>query len=154
MNLYQVAIKSIGSIIQYYNSSHQFGGFGFGAIVPPENKISHCFPLNNNTESPFCDSVDELLNHYKQTIQNVKLSGRFKLSAAVSIIAVYNFFCSFAYFLGPTCFAPIIDCAQNMAKNQEKNSYSVLLIITGKFCYFFYIFIYKTYFIIKHILSI
>lgn len=80
-------------------------GFGFGAEI--DNKISHCFPLNNNPESPYCESVDDLLNFYKKTIENVKLSG-------------------------PTCFAPIVDCAANMAKNQEKNSYSVLLIITGK----------------------
>lgn len=30
LNLYQVAITSIANIIQYYNSSHKFGGFGFG----------------------------------------------------------------------------------------------------------------------------
>lgn len=104
---YQIAIRSIGNIIQYYNTSHQFAGYGFGALIPPDFKISHCFPLNNNPANPFCDSVDELLDHYKKTIENVKLSG-------------------------PTCFARIIDNAANMAKNQEKNSYSVLLIITGK----------------------
>lgn len=104
---YQIAIRSIGNIIQYYNTSHQFAGYGFGALIPPDFKISHCFPLNNNPANPFCDSVDELLDHYKKTIENVKLSG-------------------------PTCFARIVDNAAEMAKNQEKNSYSVLLIITGK----------------------
>lgn len=104
---YQVAIRSIGNIIQYYNTSHQFAGYGFGALIPPDFKISHCFPLNNDPANPYCDSVDELLDHYRSTIENVKLSG-------------------------PTCFAKIIDNAANLAKNQEKNSYSVLLIITGK----------------------
>ena len=75
LNLYQVCIKSIGNIIQCYNSSHQFAGFGFGALIPPDFKISHCFPLNNNPASPFCENVEDLLNHYKKTIENVKLSG-------------------------------------------------------------------------------
>ena len=35
-NEYLNAIKSVGNILQYYDSDKQIPAFGFGAIIPPE----------------------------------------------------------------------------------------------------------------------
>ncbi|KAK4337237.1 hypothetical protein RND71_043542 [Anisodus tanguticus] len=105
-NSYEIALRSIGEIIQYYNSTHQFPGFAFGAIVPPKTVVSHRFPLNGNMEQPYCEGVDQLIYWYRQCISKVIL-------------------------YGPTNFAPIIDYTADIAsKNSNNKNYFVLLIIT------------------------
>lgn len=107
----QIALRSIGDIIQYYNSTKQFPGFGFGAKVPPSTIVSHRFALNGCFEQPYCDGVSSLLYHYKQMIGKVIL-------------------------YGPTNFSPLIEyCSDIASKNTASNNYFILLIITdGVIC--------------------
>lgn len=57
-NSYEIAIRSLGEIIQYYNSSKLFPAFGFGAKVPPNQTVSHRFALNGVMEQPYCEGVE------------------------------------------------------------------------------------------------
>lgn len=57
-NSYEIAIKSLGEIIQYYNTSKLFPAFGFGAKVPPSQVVSHRFALNGVMEQPYCEGVE------------------------------------------------------------------------------------------------
>jgi len=110
-NSYEIALKSIGDIIQYYNSTKQYPGFGFGAKVAPHLPVSHRFALNGSMEQPYCDGVESLIHFYKQMIRQVIL-------------------------YGPTNFAPIIEYTADIAsKNMHSNNYFILLIITdGVIC--------------------
>ena len=45
MNMYAMALKAVGEIIQDYDSDKLFPAYGFGAKLPPDGKISHAFPL-------------------------------------------------------------------------------------------------------------
>lgn len=80
---------------------------GFGAKMPPNfKKVSHQFPLNNDSKYPYCTSVEEILKHYWTQLNTVQLSG-------------------------PTYFAPVINNMVSIAKQyQTGKDYFVLLIIT------------------------
>jgi len=105
-NQYTTAIRSVGEIIQDYDTDKQFPALGFGAQIPPNGQVSHEFFLNLRQDSPYCSGVDGLLAAYWNTIQNVRL-------------------------YGPTNFAPVINHVANFARAyQTGDQYFVLLIIT------------------------
>lgn len=94
--------------ISIFNANRIFPSLwlGFGAKLPPNNEVSHQFPLNGNPDSPYCSSIEEILQHYREQLQNVQL-------------------------FGPTNFSPVITKACQMAKQyQDGKHYFVLLIIT------------------------
>ena len=50
-NQYELAIKSIGQIIEPYDSDRMFPTFGFGGVplhMGGLQETSHCFPMNGN----------------------------------------------------------------------------------------------------------
>jgi len=90
-NEYLNAIKSVGNILQYYDSDKKIPVFGFGATVPPTtNRASHCFALNGNIFDPEVDGLEGVIEAYKNALKNVNL-------------------------YGPTNFAPIIELINDMA---------------------------------------
>ena len=105
-NQYTTAIRSVGEIIQDYDTDKQFPALGFGAQVPPSGQVSHEFFLNLSPDNPFCAGVDGLMAAYWNAIQRVRL-------------------------YGPTNFAPVINHVANFARTyQSGDQYFVLLIIT------------------------
>uniref|UniRef100_A0A250Y2Z7 Copine-2 n=1 Tax=Castor canadensis TaxID=51338 RepID=A0A250Y2Z7_CASCN len=105
-NEYLSAIWAVGQIIQDYDSDKLFPAYGFGAKLPPEGRISHQFPLNNNDEDPNCAGIEGVLESYFQSLRTVQL-------------------------YGPTYFAPVINqVARAAAKISDGSQYYVLLIIT------------------------
>ncbi|RWS12337.1 uncharacterized protein B4U79_04843 [Dinothrombium tinctorium] len=105
-NAYEIALRAVGEIIQHYDTQGMFPGFGFGAKIPPSNRVSHQFPLNGNPQHPYCKGIEELISCYKQTLNVVTLSG-------------------------PTNFAPVINSTAAIAKqHQDGTRYFILLIIT------------------------
>ncbi|RWS30816.1 copine-5-like isoform X4 [Leptotrombidium deliense] len=105
-NAYEIALRAVGEIIQHYDTQGMFPGFGFGAKVPPSNRVSHQFPLNGNQQHPYCKGVDELIACYRQSVNAVTLSG-------------------------PTNFAPVINSTAAIAKEHQNGTrYFILLIIT------------------------
>lgn len=107
-NEYELAIRSVGDILAAYDSDQLFPAYGFGAKLPPEfRQPSHKFPLNNSPD-PNCHTIDEVLNMYRHTLYNVRLSG-------------------------PTVFSEIVRAAADHANEEascNEQSYSLLLIIT------------------------
>ena len=109
-NEYLHAIRSVGNILQYYDSDKQIPVLGFGATVPPStNRASHCFALNGDIFDPEVDGLDGVMDAYKNALKNVNL-------------------------YGPTNFAPIIELINDMAEaeqvSQVNQKYQILLIIT------------------------
>jgi len=105
-NQYITAIKSVGDIIQDYDSDKLFPALGFGAKVPPSGQVSHEFFLNL-TQDPYCSGVDGILAAYHQSLNSVQL-------------------------YGPTNFSPVINHVANFARayQHDPSNYFVLLIIT------------------------
>ncbi|XP_059571960.1 copine-9 isoform X2 [Alligator mississippiensis] len=106
LSAYAMALKAVGEIIQDYDSDKLFPAYGFGAKVPPDGRISHQFPLNNNLEDPNCTGIEGVLEAYFQSLRTVQL-------------------------YGPTNFAPVINqVARSAAQVTDGSQYHVLLIIT------------------------
>lgn len=106
LNQYESAIISVGEIIQDYDSDQLFPALGFGAKIPPDRQLSHCFSLTFNTQNPFCAGVSGLLQAYRTAVRSVQLHG-------------------------PTNFEPVIRHVMQLASQSLDGSlYFVLLIIT------------------------
>lgn len=105
-NQYTTAIRSVGDIIQDYDTDKQFPALGFGARIPPTGAVSHEFFLNLRPDNPFCLGVDGLLAAYYSALQSVTL-------------------------YGPTNFSPVIEHVARFASAyQDGRQYFVLLILT------------------------
>ncbi|KAK2529450.1 Cpne9 [Columba guinea] len=106
LSAYALALKAVGEVIQDYDSDKLFPAYGFGAKLPPDGKISHQFPLNNNVDNPSCAGIEGVLESYLQSLRTVQL-------------------------YGPTNFAPVINQVAGVAAQVTDGSqYHVLLIIT------------------------
>ena len=107
-NEYLQAIKSVGNILQYYDTDKQIPVFGYGARIP-DHGVSHAFAVNGNIFDPEVDGMDGVCEAYERAIKNVSLSG-------------------------PTNFAPIIelvnDMTEDMGCTQADQQYNILLIVT------------------------
>ena len=61
-NEYYKALKSVGDILQFYDTDKQFPCFGFGAKLNRQmNRASHCFALNGNIFDPECEGLEGIL---------------------------------------------------------------------------------------------
>ena len=110
-NAYQTAIKTIGHIIDAYDTDKNYPIYGFGAYFREKDgamttKVEHAYPLADGEE---VHGVDGLLDAYKNAVPTVNMSG-------------------------PTLFQPLIEKAILRAKSfnvtQENQKYLVLVILT------------------------
>lgn len=105
-NFYEIGLQAVGEIIQQYDSTQMFPAFGFGAKLPQSDEVSHQFALNSNSAHPYCSGIEDILRHYRNQLQTIKL-------------------------YGPTKFAPVISSTSAIARQfQDGKHYYVLLIIT------------------------
>eukprot|EP00286_Rhodomonas_abbreviata_P025468 CAMPEP_0181298138 /NCGR_PEP_ID=MMETSP1101-20121128/5623_1 /TAXON_ID=46948 /ORGANISM="Rhodomonas abbreviata, Strain Caron Lab Isolate" /LENGTH=539 /DNA_ID=CAMNT_0023403141 /DNA_START=99 /DNA_END=1718 /DNA_ORIENTATION=+ len=104
-NQYQEAMIRVGEVLIEYDHDKKIAAFGYGAILPGQTKASHCFALNGNPADVDVDGIQGLLDSYAACLKNVKL-------------------------YGPTNFAEVIEHSTMMAREQRKEHYHVLLIIT------------------------
>jgi hypothetical protein len=107
-NPYAIALSAVGAVLEPYDTDKKIPAYGYGAALPPNNIVSHCFALNGNAGDPDCDGIQGVLSAYDHALSLVKLSG-------------------------PTCFAPLIASATSAAESAvaaNHLAYFVLLIIT------------------------
>ncbi|KAI8603400.1 Copine-domain-containing protein [Dissophora ornata] len=105
-NDYTRAIRSVGSILEKYDTDKKFPVYGFGGKV--NGQVSHCFALNGNPQYPEVDGVDGILGAYWHALQ-------------------------FAQLYGPTNFSPVINQTAaicNQHRSGQAEEYYVLLILT------------------------
>jgi hypothetical protein len=90
-NEYLKAIKSVGNILQYYDSDKQIPVFGFGAAIPPySQKANHCFAVNGNIFDPEVDGIDGVVNAYTHSINQVNLYGPTNFSPILELVNKYT----------------------------------------------------------------
>ncbi|XP_025048738.1 LOW QUALITY PROTEIN: copine-9 [Alligator sinensis] len=87
LSAYAMALKAVGEIIQDYDSDKLFPAYGFGAKVPPDGRISHQFPLNNNPEDPNCTGIEGVLEAYFQSLRTVQLYGPTNFAPVINQVA-------------------------------------------------------------------
>ena len=107
-NQYEMAIHSVGRILEAYDSDNLIPVYGFGAIPRYMNEVNtnHCFPLNGVYPNPEVQGVNGILGCYRSTLHNIKFSG-------------------------PTYFAPILkQMIQIVRLRLQEMSYHVFLILT------------------------
>jgi hypothetical protein len=107
LNQYELAIQSVGEILEEYDSDKLFPVLGFGARIPPDGRVSHQFFVNGHQTNPYCERVAGVLEAYRSCLPNVQLCG-------------------------PTNFAPTINHVAGIARSfkEDGSQYFVLLIIT------------------------
>lgn len=83
-------MRSVGSILQSYDTDQKFPLYGFGAKLPDLQKPSHCFALNGDIFKPEVNGIQGLVNGYKNAISKCALYGPTNFE---SIISYVNGFC-------------------------------------------------------------
>eukprot|EP00172_Hildenbrandia_rubra_P001958 Plantae.Rhodophyta-Hildenbrandia_rubra.ctg25912.p1 GENE.Plantae.Rhodophyta-Hildenbrandia_rubra.ctg25912~~Plantae.Rhodophyta-Hildenbrandia_rubra.ctg25912.p1 ORF type:complete len:797 (+),score=181.35 Plantae.Rhodophyta-Hildenbrandia_rubra.ctg25912:32-2422(+) len=106
-NEYEAAIRAVTGTLSYYiDEPQKYPCYGFGARVPPDYNVSHCFPLGGDA---VCEGIEGIIASYRQTLKEVQL-------------------------FGPTCFSDVVAQAGRLADEekvtQDNQSYTVLLILT------------------------
>ena len=109
-NEYMKAIRSVGEILQYYDSDKKIPVYGFGAKIPPSfGLVSHCFAINKNIFDPELQGIEEVISAYEDVIPKIQL-------------------------YGPTHFSEVIHTSVEYASaakvSQDKQQYFILLILT------------------------
>jgi len=85
-NEYYQALKSVGDILQFYDTDKEFPCFGFGGRLAGEKAASHCFALNGNIFDPECEGVEGILHAYQNALKNVSLYGPTHFNEIISLI--------------------------------------------------------------------
>ena len=82
-NKYLQAIKSVVTIMQYYNTTKMIAAYGFGAQVVNNHETSHCFALTGDIFSPNVSGIQGLLESYERCLKSVKPASPAHLSEVV-----------------------------------------------------------------------
>lgn len=88
-NEYEAAMRTVGNMLASYSSDYRIPAYGFGANLPPNYNVSHCFPV---TESEiggrFCQGVEGLIRAYKSTLNRIQLFGPTIFSEVLRTVGV------------------------------------------------------------------
>lgn len=68
-NQYEQALKSVGDIIQDYDSDKMYPVLGFGARIPPDGRISHEFFVNLHPTNPYVQEIDGSLEMFPRDLK-------------------------------------------------------------------------------------
>lgn len=104
-NQYEQAMTAVGEILVNYDHDKKFALYGYGGIPPGKEEADHAFALTMDETDPEVEGVEGMLTCYAEAITAVKL-------------------------YGPTNFADVIKQSHMIAKEQKKQHYHILLIIT------------------------
>ena len=89
-NQYVQAIRSVGEIIQDYDTDKLFPALGFGGRLP-SGVVSHEFFLNGHPSNPYCAGVEGVLQAYTNSLVNVQLYGPTNFSPVINHVAKFAF---------------------------------------------------------------
>ncbi|GAB0490069.1 hypothetical protein MMPV_001299 [Pyropia vietnamensis] len=109
-NDYEWTLRSVVDILSAYVHEQVFACYGFGARVPPDYYVSHCFPLGagDGPEAALCQGIEGVLEAYRRTLDEVQL-------------------------YGPTVFADLVRHVATLASGrvtQTDQQYTILLVLT------------------------
>ena len=90
---YLKVIRSVGRVLEPYDTDNMIPIFGFGAnINPPQKNVSHCFPLTFNNNNVEVRGIQGCIEVYKTALQKIQLYGPTYFSEIIQIfIDIYCF---------------------------------------------------------------
>ena len=118
MNPYELAIRAVGPVLEYYDSDKLFPTYGFGACAQGSTTTSHCFPLNGNPTQPEVYGIQGVMEVYQNAIRSLRFSGP----------TLFEFILEQAVRYGIEVEGMMNSYSQQL--KVEKDKYLVLLIIT------------------------
>jgi len=121
-NQYQVAIQSVGEIIQDYDSDKMFPALGFGARIPPNGQVSHEFFLTLDPKNPYCNGLDEIMAAYFNSLYNVQLYGPTNFSPVIRHVAKF----ADAYQTDPTNYFVLLIITDGIITDFEETKRSII----------------------------
>ena len=108
LNPYISAIRSVSSVLEFYDFDREFPCYGFGAKLTKSSVVDHCFPLSGDDSSNFAVGTEGIIEQYRAKTPSM-------------------------HFSGPTVFTNVVCRAASLAKSLSqtpKQKYVVLMIIT------------------------
>ncbi|KAL4234128.1 Copine-4 [Mactra antiquata] len=111
-NDYMQAIQAVGAVCQDYDTDKMFPALGFGAKIPPENKLSFEFAMNFNPTNPYCAGVPGIIQAYQNCVPQISLWGPTNVSPIIYHVARFA------------------EAAQKEEQAKGAHAYFVLLLLT------------------------
>ncbi|XP_053401180.1 copine-3-like isoform X3 [Mercenaria mercenaria] len=111
-NEYMQAIQAVGAVCQDYDTDKMFPALGFGARIPPDNKVSHEFAMNFNPQNPFCAGIQGVVQAYQNCVPQIQLWGPTNVSPIIHHVAKFA------------------EAAQKEEQSKGAHAYFVLLLLT------------------------
>lgn len=108
INPYISAIRSVASVLEFYDFDRQFPCYGFGAKLSKSGVVDHCFPLSGDDSNNSAVGTEGIVAMYRSIIPTL-------------------------HFSGPTVFSNVVYRAASVAKSLSqtpRQKYVVLMIIT------------------------
>ena len=82
-----MAIQSVSTIIEDYDSDGLFPVLGFGARLPPYGHVSHEFFVNGHSSNPYCERTSGVLAAYRECIRQIQLYGPTNFAPAIKHVS-------------------------------------------------------------------
>ncbi|XP_078811094.1 copine-4 isoform X3 [Oryzias latipes] len=86
-NEYLKALVAVGEICQDYDSDKMFPAFGFGALIPPDFKVSHDFAVNFDEDNPECAGIQGVVEAYQNCLPKIQLYGPTNIAPIIQKVA-------------------------------------------------------------------
>lgn len=83
-------MKDLVGFLKYYDHDNTIPVYGFGAKLPPYYDIvSQCFACNDDYFNPDIRGIDEIIQHYKRIVKEVKFHGPSAINELVKLAIEY-----------------------------------------------------------------
>lgn len=66
---YEHAIKSVGSVLEFYDEDRRFPVMGFGGCPGPWRPAQHSFAVSGNDQNPEVEGIEGVLSVYRYSRQ-------------------------------------------------------------------------------------
>lgn len=89
-NEYEAAMLTVANMLSSYSSDTRIPAYGFGANLPPNYSVSHCFPISEHElGDPFCNGIEGLISAYKATLNRIQLFGPTMFSEVLRTVNIF-----------------------------------------------------------------
>mmetsp|Transcript_40624 Transcript_40624/g.61901 ORF Transcript_40624/g.61901 Transcript_40624/m.61901 type:complete len:247 (-) Transcript_40624:590-1330(-) len=88
-NQYLQTIRSVGQVLENYDSDKKYPLYGFGGRYPGGMQVSHCFALNGDCYDPEVKGVEGIVKAYKNSLSHCPLYGPTHFSGVLETVNDY-----------------------------------------------------------------
>ena len=111
-NEYVLALRAVGDILIHYDSDNMVPVYGFGAKMPGEDSVSHCFNVNLRNDNSEVHQVEGIVDAYYKALDALTLAGPTHLHEVLNLA--------------------IREASEHASQNDQR--YYILVIVTDGIC--------------------